>query len=124
MLKLYRKDAAGKESTSTPQPQLKERASTTSKLRMTTLRQDNFPCHNHTSSLLTTSQTRSLVPSVGETMQGSSPPEFFPSTNPDVVFPSGLCKVTVVFAALKYPPGFGFKCLLFISMCTIFMNSI
>lgn len=49
------------------------------------------PCHNHTSSLLTTSQTRSLAPSAGEMMQLSSPTAiFFPTRKLDVVFPTGL----------------------------------
>ena len=83
------------------------------------------PCHNHTSSLLTTSQTLSLVHSVEETMQLSSPAVmFFPPRKLDVVLHTGLCRVIAVLAALKYPPGLGFKCLLFISMWTIFMNSI
>lgn len=60
------------------------------------------PCHNHTSSLLTTSQTRSLVPSAGEMMQLSSPPGiFFPTRKLGVVFPTGLWRVTTVLAALK-----------------------
>ena len=60
------------------------------------------PCHNHTSSLLTTSQTRSLAPSPGEMMQLSSVPGiFFPTRKLEVVFPTGLWRVTAVLAALK-----------------------
>ncbi|PSN35403.1 hypothetical protein C0J52_21270 [Blattella germanica] len=49
---------------------------------------DLVPCHNHTSSLLTTSQTPSLPPS--QLSSGA----LFPTRKLDVVLPTGLCSVT------------------------------